>query len=113
MSQYDYVFTQDSGIIDFYKKIGYNPVFYIPLASNPSIYKPAHNNVSYLYDITFLGTAFENRLSFIDSIAGYLKQKNTCIVGYGWEKLRHYELLKDKIKLKVLGTYEESLQYYN
>ncbi|KAB2388950.1 MULTISPECIES: CgeB family protein [Bacillus cereus group] len=112
VSQYDYVFTQNSGIIDFYKKIGCNHVFYIPLASDPSIYKPAHNNVSYLYDITFLGTAFENRLSFIDSIADYLKQKNTCIVGYGWEKLRHYELLKDKIKLKILGTYEESLQYY-
>lgn len=110
--QYDYVFTQDSGIIDFYKKIGCNHVFYIPLASDPSIYKPAHNNVSYLYDITFLGTAFENRLSFIDSIAHYLKQKNTCIVGYGWEELQNYELLKDKIKLKALGTYEESLQYY-
>ncbi|MED3470485.1 spore maturation protein, partial [Bacillus thuringiensis] len=40
------------------------------------------------------------------------KQKNTCIIGYGWEKLQHYELLKDKIKLKALGTYEESLQYY-
>ncbi|MFV1006189.1 CgeB family protein [Bacillus cereus] len=110
--QYDYVFTQDSGIIDFYYKLGCDKVFYVPLASDPSIYKPTHNNVSYSYDITFLGTAFENRLSFIDSIADYLKQKNTYIVGYGWEKLKHYELLKDKIKLKPLGTYEESLQYY-
>lgn len=110
--QYDYIFTQDSGIIDFYQQFGCNYVFYLPLASDPSVYKPAYNNVSYLYDITFLGTAFENRLSFIDSIADYLKQKNTCIIGYGWEKLQNYELLKDKIKLKALGTYEESLQYY-
>ena len=26
--------------------------------------------------------------------------------------MQHYELLKDKIKLKTLGTYEKSLQYY-
>lgn len=109
---YNYVFTQDSGIIDFYKEIGCNHVFYLPLASDPSIYKPTHNHSSYKYDISFLGTAFENRLSFIDSIADYLNQKNIYIVGYGWEKLKHYELLKDKIKLVPLGTYEESLQYY-
>lgn len=110
--QYDYIFTPDSGIVDFYQKLGCNHVSYVPFASDPSVYKPTYNNVSYLYDITFLGTAFENRLSFIDSIAEYLNKKHTCIIGYGWEKLQHYDLLKDKIKLKPLGTYEESLQYY-
>ncbi|WP_459500606.1 CgeB family protein [Bacillus sp. C1] len=112
VSHYDYVFTQDSGIIGFYKELGCNHVFHVPLASDSSIYKPNLELVSYKYDISFLGTAFENRLSFIDSVADYLKQKNTCIVGYGWEKLKHYELLKDKIKLMPLGIYEESLKYY-
>ena len=53
MPQYDYIFTQDSGILDFYQQFGCNYVFYLPLASDPSVYKPTHNNVSYLYDITF------------------------------------------------------------
>ncbi|MDO8156488.1 glycosyltransferase [Bacillus toyonensis] len=112
VSHYDYVFTQDSGIIDFYQKIGCNNVFYLPLASDQSLYKPNNDISSYKYDISFLGTAFENRLSFIDSIADYLNQKSTCIVGYGWDKLKHYGLLKDKIKLMPLGTYEENLKYY-
>nr|WP_231348265.1 glycosyltransferase [Bacillus mycoides] len=110
--EYDYVFTQDSGIIDFYQILGCQHVFYLPLASDQSIYKPTQNHAYYKYDIGFLGTAFENRLSFIDSIANYLNEKNTYIIGYGWEKLKYYEVLKDKIKLMSLGTYEESLQYY-
>lgn len=110
---YDYVFTQDSGIINFYQELGCSRVFYVPLASDQSIYKPIQDRTSYKYDISFLGTAFENRLSFIDSIAEYLNQKQTCIVGYGWEKLKHYELLKDKIKLMPLGTYAKSLEYYS
>ncbi|MGR5881206.1 CgeB family protein [Bacillus cereus] len=109
---YDYVFTQDAGIVNFYQELGCSHVHYVPLASDSSIYKPSLEQLSYKYDISFLGTAFENRLSFIDSIADYLKQKNTCIVGYGWEKLKHYELLKGNIKLLPFATYEESLQYY-
>lgn len=109
---YDYVFTQDDGIINFYQELGCSHVYYVPLASDSSIYKPNLEQLSYKYDISFLGTAFENRLSFIDSIANYLKQKNTCIAGYGWDKLKHYESLKDKIKLLPFATYEESLQYY-
>ncbi|MGG2938284.1 glycosyltransferase [Bacillus pacificus] len=109
---YDYVFTQDAGIINFYQELGCSHVYYVPLASDPSVYKPNLEQVSYKYDISFLGTAFENRLSFIDSIADYLKGKNTCIVGYGWETLKQYEFLKDKIKLLPFATYEESLQYY-
>lgn len=108
---YDYVFTSDSGIMDFYYKLGCNNVFYVPLASDQNVYRP-NNDIFYKYDISFLGTAFENRLSFIDSIADYLNQKKTCIVGYGWDKLKQYELLKDKIKLMPLGIYEENLKYY-
>ncbi|KAA0833127.1 glycosyltransferase [Bacillus sp. AY2-1] len=109
---YDYIFTQDTGCINFYKSLGCNHVFYLPLAAAPPAYTPILREEDYMYDISFIGTAFENRLSFIDSIADYLNQKNTYIVGYGWEKLKHYELLKNKIKLVPLGTYEESLQYY-
>ena len=50
-------------------------MFYLPLASDQSIYKSTQNHAHYKYDIGFLGTTFENRLSFIDSIANHLNEK--------------------------------------
>ncbi|EJS56227.1 hypothetical protein ICG_02425 [Bacillus cereus BAG1X1-3] len=59
-----------------------------------------------------IGTAFENRINFVDSISEYLAEKNTKIVGFGWEKLKNYERLKGKIQLFPLAKYEDALHYY-
>lgn len=33
-------------------------------------------------------------------------------MGFGWEKLKNYERLKDKIQLLPLAKYEDALQFY-
>ncbi|GAB6439420.1 glycosyltransferase [Bacillus luti] len=109
---YDYIFTQDTGCIDFYKNLGCENVFYLPLAAAPPIYTPLLREEEYLFDISFIGTAFENRLAFIDSISEYLVTKNTLIIGCNWDKLKSYELLKDKIVLLPFLMYENNVEYY-
>lgn len=109
---YDYIFTQDLNCIKFYRGIGCNNVFYLPLAANQDMFKPSQKEDTYKYDLSFIGTAFENRITFVDSISEYLAEKNTKIVGFGWEKLKNYERLKDKIQLLPLAKYEDALQYY-
>ncbi|MGG5737847.1 MULTISPECIES: CgeB family protein [Bacillus cereus group] len=109
---YDYIFTQDLNCIKFYKEIGCNNVFHLPLAANQEVFKPSLKEDTYKYDLSFIGAAFENRINFVDSIAEYLAEKNTKIVGFGWEKLKNYERLKDKIQLLPLAKYEDALQFY-
>lgn len=109
---YDYIFTQDLNCIKFYKEIGCNNVLHLPLAANQEVFKPSLKEDTYKYDLSFIGAAFENRINFVDSIAEYLAEKNTKIVGFGWEKLKNYERLKDKIQLLPLAKYEDALQFY-
>lgn len=109
---YDYIFTQDTGCINFYKNLGCNHVFYLPLAAEPPAYTPILREEDYMYDISFIGTAFENRLAFIDSISEYLATKNTLIVGNNWNRLKSYELLKEKIVLLPFLVYEKNTEYY-
>ncbi|MEX5518360.1 CgeB family protein [Bacillus cereus] len=109
---YDYIFTQDSGCINFYKNLGCNHVFYLPLAAEPPAYTPIFREEEYMYDISFIGTAFENRLAFIDSISEYLVTKTTLILGNNWNRLKSYELLKEKIVLLPFLVYENNTEYY-
>ncbi|MED3125843.1 glycosyltransferase [Bacillus wiedmannii] len=109
---YDYIFTQDLNCIKFYRALGCNNVFHLPLAANQDVFKPSQKEDTYKYDLSFIGTAFENRLTFVDSISEYLAEKNIKIVGFGWENLKNYERLKDKIQLLPLAKYEDALQFY-
>ncbi|MGM7429389.1 glycosyltransferase [Bacillus pacificus] len=109
---YDYIFTQDLNCIKFYRGLGCKNVFHLPLAANQDVFKPSQKEDTYKYDLSFIGTAFENRLTFVDSISEYLAEKNIKIVGFGWEKLKNYERLKDKIQLLPLAKYEDALQFY-
>lgn len=109
---YDYIFTQDLNCIKFYRGIGCKNVFHLPLAANQEVFKPSPKEDTYKYDLSFIGTAFENRIHFVDSIAEYLVGKNIKIVGFGWEKLKNYERLKDKIQLLPLAKYEDALHFY-
>ena len=74
---YDYIFTQDLNCIKFHRGIGRNNVFHLPLAANQDVCKPSLKEDTYHDDLSFIGTAFENRIAFVDSIAEYEAEKNT------------------------------------
>lgn len=109
---YDYVFTQDMGCIDFYKRFGNANVHHMPLAANPKVYRPQHVPLGYYKDVSFIGSAFWNRVRFIDQIAKPLAGKKLMISGWWWNRLSSYRRLASKIKLSNWMNSKETAKHY-
>lgn len=102
---YDYVITQEIGNVSYYRSLGCSQVHYLPLGVNTRIF---HKRIDSqppeaAADICFMGTAWNNRLALFDELAPFLASKQTVIVGYGWQKLKHYALLAPCIRPVVLS----------
>ncbi|GIP31274.1 glycosyltransferase [Paenibacillus sp. J2TS4] len=109
---YDYVFTLEMSCVSLYRELGCKQVYYLPFAVNPNYIRPIYTETAYETDVCFIGSAFWNRVALFDEIAEYLAGKKVKIVGYWWERLKHYSLLKDKIDGIWLSP-EETLKHYN
>lgn len=110
---YDYVFTLELSCVSFYQELGCQKVHYLPLAMDPNVYRPQRVDTSYHKDICFIGSAFWNRVSFFDQIASYLSDKKVMISGIWWDRMNNYSLLKNKIRLGVWMSPEDTARYYN
>lgn len=110
---YDFVFTQEINCISFYKLIGCQNVYHLPLAADTNVFHPKDIDDKYKTDILFIGVAFSNRVTFFDEIAGYLASKNTLISGVGWNSLQNYHLLQQRINANHWLSPEETASYYN
>ncbi|WP_282941188.1 glycosyltransferase [Paenibacillus sp. RC67] len=110
---YDYVFTHELGSIPYYQTAGCQQVHYLPLAVNEAMFRPRQVNLSYSRDISFIGTAFWNRVRFIDKMSPYLSQKKTFISGLLWDRLKSYRKLGSKVSLERCMSVEDTAAYYN
>lgn len=109
---YDYVFTHELNIVSFYEKLGCRRVFYLPLAASRHIFYPQPVSREFRPDVCFIGTAFWNRVRFFDKIVPYLRGKHIMISGGLWNRLKHYNRLKNSIHLA--GTpFEQTASYYS
>ncbi|SDN59066.1 spore maturation protein CgeB [Paenibacillus sp. yr247] len=108
---YDFVFTLEISCVDTYKEQGCPQVHHLPFGINPDSIKLDYLPASYRKDICFIGSAFWNRVAFIDQIADYLKDKNVMINGYWWDRLQSYNKLASKIQGYWLSP-EETAKYY-
>lgn len=113
IKSYDYVFTHELSCVEFYKSLGAPEVHYLPLAVNPSLFRPMPVQESYQSDVCFIGTAFWNRVELFDRIAPHLAGRKVFISGALWDRMASYELLKDKIQLGIWVSPEETARYYN
>lgn len=112
VSSYDFMLTQDSGCVPYYRRVKKRPSFHVPLAVNPADYRPMNVPLSYQSDICFIGSAWPGRLPVIDRLHPFLLQKKFIIIGDGWEKLKHYQQLKRGIISKKIPP-DEVARYYN
>ncbi|WJH32480.1 glycosyltransferase [Paenibacillus sp. CC-CFT747] len=115
---YDYIFTQERNCVELYQSLGCRNVHFLSVPADPSVYYPRKPDIAYLSDVCFIGTAFGNRLAFIDQVARYLSTKNLVLSGWWWNRLKNYKLLKSKIRKDKLkrGSWlspEETSSYYN
>ncbi|WP_079909956.1 glycosyltransferase [Paenibacillus sp. 32352] len=110
---FDYVFTHELGAVPYYQTVGCQQVHYLPLAVNEAMFRPQHVNLSYSKDICFIGTAFWNRVHFIDKVSTYLANKKTFISGFLWDRLKSYRRLRSKISLERCMSIQDTAAYYN
>lgn len=111
--EYDYVFTIEYAALDVYKESGHEQVYYLPLGTDPNIFRPIILSKKHHCDICLVGYPYPDRIQLIIELL-----KNTDysirVVGKQWEKAipnsRRYA------NLSVLPTWippEEVVTYYN
>jgi spore maturation protein CgeB len=112
-AHYDYVFTQDVGCVDFYRRLGHSNVHHMPLAAHPGVYRPLPVALNYRKDVSFIGSAFWNRVHFMDQVSGALARKRVLISGWWWQRLKSYRRLASQINTKAwMGPLETARHYF-
>lgn len=108
--EYDFMITEESSCVPFYKEQKGVECIHFPLAVNPKNYYPM--NLELKYDICFIGLAWPTRIPFFNRLIPSIMDKNFILIGKGWEKLDLYEEIKDKV---ISGTItpNEVAKYYN
>lgn len=110
---YDFIFTLEINCVPFYKSLGCQNVYHLLLAADTSVFYPKEVSLDYHTDILFIGSAFWNRVSFFNNITNYLVDKKVLISGLWWDRLKGYNVLKDKIRLNHWMSPEETASFYS
>ncbi|MFD2612357.1 CgeB family protein [Paenibacillus gansuensis] len=110
---YDYVFTLELNCVPFYQELGCRHVHYLPFGLDPETFRPKRVDTSYHTDICFIGTAYWNRVSWIDRIYPVFSGRKVLISGWWWDRLQNYSKLSGSIRLGDWMSAEETANYYN
>ena len=110
---YDDVFTLERSCVELYQRLGCPRVHHLPLGVYPNHYRPMNASAAKRREISFVGSAYWNRVAVFDQIAGYLAGKKTHISGIWWERLRDYARLAPGIELGKWMEPAETAETYN
>lgn len=110
---YDIVFTIELSCYELYRNMGHQGVHYMPLGVQPQLFQPVQVSLHYESDICFVGTAFWNRVQFLDEALPHLQGRKIRIIGLWWERMRHYRKLRSVIWQNQWLLPEETAKYYN
>lgn len=109
---YDYVFTLERNCLDFYRSAGCNNVHYLPFAAHVGHYRPTLTRSPVRRAISFIGSAYWNRIEFLQPIIGGLMEKGLTINGIWWDRLPEYASYPDRIEIgKWMGPGETAEVY--
>ncbi|WP_242403825.1 CgeB family protein [Paenibacillus pini] len=113
VTHYDYVFTLESNCIPLYKELGCVNVHHLPFAAYTGHYHPLKTPSPVRREISFIGSAYWNRVNFLSPIMGNLMQHNTMVNGIWWDRLPEYGLYQHKIELNKWMGPEDTAAAYN
>jgi len=112
VAHYDYVFTLERNCIDFYKGLGCNEVHYLPFAAHRDHYHPTLTRSPVVRDISFIGSAYWNRVEFFRPLMPELMQFNTVINGIWWDRLPEAPLYGERIEIgRWMSPQETAVAY--
>jgi spore maturation protein CgeB len=113
VAHYDYVFTLERNCIDFYKGLGCHQVHYLPFAAHREHYRPTTTRSPIQRDISFIGSAYWNRVNFFREVLPDLMQYNTVINGIWWDRLPEAPLYGDRIEIGKWMSPQETAATYS
>ncbi|MEK5477622.1 glycosyltransferase [Paenibacillus sp. FSL R5-0407] len=84
---YDYIFTLELNCVDFYRQRGCANVYYLPFAAYPGYYRPLRERAENPRNLSFVGSAFWNRVEFFQPVIHELMDRGLHINGFWWDRL--------------------------
>ncbi|WP_410771920.1 glycosyltransferase [Fontibacillus sp. BL9] len=109
---YDYVFTLERNCVELYRATGCANVHYLPFAAFPDHYRPTLTRSPLRGNVGFIGSAYWNRVQFLQPIMGQLMDKGLNMNGIWWDRLPEYPAYADRIELgKWMGPTETAEVY--
>lgn len=109
---YEYIFTHELGTLSLYQALGCERVYYLPLAADRSIFYPHPVTTATRADVCFIGTAFWNRVRFMDKVVPYLRNKKVLIAGGLWNRMKRYKQFHHSIRLEGI-PFDQTPAYYS
>ncbi|MEK5166270.1 glycosyltransferase [Paenibacillus sp. FSL R5-0527] len=111
-SHYDFVFTLERNCIDLYRSAGCSRVHYLPFAAHTEHYRPTLTPSPIRRNLSFIGSAYWNRVTYLQPVIGDLMNYGLVINGIWWDRLPEYALYADRIELdKWMGPVETAEAY--
>lgn len=109
---YDYVFTLELNCVGYYQSHGCSQVYYLPFGAYPGHFTPSKTSNGKWREVCFVGSAFWNRVHFLESTMPTLMSYDTLISGIWWDRATHYAKYAHKMDLgNWMGPYETAEMY--
>lgn len=109
---YDYIFTLELNCVDFYRQKGCANVHYLPFAAYTGYYRPLRDRAANPRNISFVGSAFWNRVDFFRPIINDMMDRGLYINGFWWDRLFEPGTYPGRVEMdKWMGPQETSEIY--
>lgn len=109
---FDFVFTIDDAALAYYRENGHQHAYQLPLATEPSVFKPKNVETRFKSDICVVGFPYPDRVKYIQLL---LQKTNYQIIVVGkWRNLLFGSIQNPKLKIHE-GWVEPAIvaNYYN
>ncbi|MFD0673398.1 glycosyltransferase [Cohnella sp. GCM10027633] len=110
---YDRVFTLERNCLAFYGSLGCERVHYLPLGVFPAAFRPFNPRQSLRGDISFIGTAYWNRVNLFERVIPLISHRKLYISGMWWDRLSNFNRYKHHIDLQAWQDPGKTCERYN
>lgn len=113
VTHYDYVFTLEKNCLEIYRSLGCAQVHYLPFAAYRGHYRPTIGRSPISRDISFIGSAYWNRVNYFRELMPQLMQYNTVFNGIWWDRLPEAPLYGERIEIGKWMSPQETAAAYS
>lgn len=110
---YDRVFTLERNCLPFYQQLGCERVHFLPLGVFPAAFHPFNPRLALRGDISFIGTAYWNRVHLFERIIPLISHRKLYIAGMWWDRLPNYNRFKMHIDMQAWQDPHKTCERYN